>query len=447
MPTVEELQSLLATPSESLAVEYKSWLDLSSAPGKAVLAKAAIAIANEGGGIVVLGMREGAGDNGALGSVPRVAPIARYTQDDSNNAIGRFAEPQFHCGLMFANHPATANEHAFIIVPGGMTVPVMSRRGCEGVIDARRCYVRKPGPRSEEPFNTEEWRGVMERCLHARRESMLDAIRIIVQGHGGGLLVTPAAQEALSAFCGTARDRWVHLVGDLPNDDDARMPHGHYELAFELVGVQPAASLGELLRRMDEARRTRHTGWGPFVSLTRQPFAPQPIEGNVEAWLGRPVEDRHLRSPAHCDFWRAHPDGQFFLLRGYDEDSIERVAPGSVTDITLPIWRVGEAMLFISRLARQYDVEDPEIFVKCRYSGLRGRSLNYLTPGRLFFDHRVAADDAAELQTRATATEIDENLVEVLQPMLAPLYEKFGFFELSRDSIRAEVERLRANRF
>jgi len=28
-------------------------------------------------------------------------------------------------------------------------VPVMSVRGCEGVIAAQKCYVRKPGPRSE----------------------------------------------------------------------------------------------------------------------------------------------------------------------------------------------------------------------------------------------------------------------------------------------------------
>jgi hypothetical protein len=84
------LQLLLQLPSESLSTEYKSWLDITTAPGKAVLAKAAIALANEGGGIVVLGMREGAGDNGALGSQARPPEIGRYNQDDINNAICRF---------------------------------------------------------------------------------------------------------------------------------------------------------------------------------------------------------------------------------------------------------------------------------------------------------------------------------------------------------------------
>ena len=80
-----------------------------------------------------------------------------------------------------------------------MTVPVMSKRDCENVISLHRCYVRKPGPRSEEPFTSEEWRGVMERCITARRESMLDAIRFIMQGHGEVRQPTQA-QDALRAF-------------------------------------------------------------------------------------------------------------------------------------------------------------------------------------------------------------------------------------------------------
>jgi len=48
MPTQGELRALLEIPSESLTLEYKSWLNLVENPGKATLAKAAIALANEG---------------------------------------------------------------------------------------------------------------------------------------------------------------------------------------------------------------------------------------------------------------------------------------------------------------------------------------------------------------------------------------------------------------
>src|SRR5690349_19232257 len=120
MPTPEELRLLLEIPSEKLSIEYKSWLDLTQNPGKATLAKAAIALANEGGGIIVLGMREDNGEGGALQSQPRPANLGRYSQDDINAAVNRYSDPQFHCDLMFASHPVASNEHAFVIVPGGM---------------------------------------------------------------------------------------------------------------------------------------------------------------------------------------------------------------------------------------------------------------------------------------------------------------------------------------
>lgn len=444
---------LLEFPSETLSVEYKSWLDLGQNPGKATLAKAAIALANEGGGVIVLGMRENNDEGGALVSKARPADLGRYSQDDINAAINRYSDPEFHCGLMFANHPATHHEHAFVVVPGGMTVPVMSRRGCDGVINPYRCYVRKAGPRSEEAMTAEEWRPLLERCIQARRESMLDAIRVIVQGHGTPA-PTEAVRNALTEFSNGARARWEELIADLPSDDSARMPHGHYEIEIELIGVGPANGTTETLRRMQIASQIKHTGWGPFVLLTRPEFAPVPIAGNVEAWLGRPVEGRFSRDPAHCDFWRVHPSGLLFLLRGYDEDGEDSlgtqraIPPGTIVDITLPIWRVGEVMLYASRLAQQFDQGgNPDILVRCKYVGLRGRRLDYLTPGRYISVERICHDNTVEIQAQATATQMDENLVEVLHPMLAPLYERFDFYELSIALVRSEIERMRRSRF
>jgi Putative DNA-binding domain len=447
MPSPEELRSLLEIPSESLSVEYKSWLDLTQNIGKATLAKAAIALANEGGGIIVLGMREDTGDGGALRSQLRPSAIARYSQDDINAAIERYSDPAFHCGLMFAPHPLTAHEHAFVVVPGGITVPVMCRRTCEGVISQHRCYIRKPGPRSEEPFTAEEWRGLLERCVQARRENMLDAIRLIVHGHGTPAQGEAVLHNALATFGDTARARWRQLVTDLPPDDDARMPNGRYEIEVEFIGTKNAGNATEMLRRMTEASRINHTGWGPFVLLTREPFEPRPIEGNVEAWIGYPVKDRARRDPAHCDFWRAHPSGSLFLLRGYVEDSSDRVEPATIFDVTMPIWMVGEAMLYASRLARLFDSGDPDIAIRCHYYGLRGRRLDCLTPGRHFSFARISTDDTADLRTQATMSQMEDNLVEVLHPLLVPLYERFAFFELTRELVRVEIERMRKNRF
>lgn len=442
MPTANDLIRLLSVPNESLTLEYKSWLDLGANHGKATLAKAAIALCNEGGGIIILGMR--AAENAQLGSQPRPEGIARYNQDAVNAAINRYADPQIHCEVMFALHPVSGVEHAFVIVPGGMTVPVMSTRDHQGEIMAQRCYVRKPGPRSEEPFTAEEWRGVFERCLQARREDMLHAIRLIVQGHSA-----PAPQEehnALQQFCAQAEERWHQLTAELPADDPARMPRGYYRLCFEIIGVEPV-SLAVLRQRMAEAGQIRLTGWGPFVALTRQDLTPRVVNDAIEAWLGNPGPERvGGRDVHHCDFWRADGSDRLFLQRGYDEDGSERVQPGSSFDVTLPVWRVGEAMLYVARLARQF-ADNPQILVRVEYTGLGGRELVSLERRIILDEGRTSADDQYRGETQASAGEIEDNVVEILHELLSPLYERFDFFDLPLALVTREIERMRRNRF
>jgi hypothetical protein len=445
MPSPDELRTLLSSPNESLSIEYKGWLDIRANRDRATLAKAAIAIANHGGGIIVIGMGVDSAHPGPLQSQLRPAAIERYTQDAVNAAVNRFADPQLHCELLFAVHPDSGVEHGFVIVPGGLAVPVMSTREVQGVISAQRCYIRKPGPSSEEPYTAEEWRSLLERCVRAGRADMLDAIRAIVQGRAGTTPEQPA-RSALTEFVERCRVRWQELTTALPEGSPGKLPHGHYELAFEILGAAPAPNLAELRRRMETAGATKHTGWGPFVLLHRAPLAPVPVVNGIEAWLGVP-EDRVFSTPAHSDFWRAEPAGRLFLLRGFDEDSrSDIVSPGTAFDITLPVWRVGEAMLYVERLARTFG-EDLSFITRCRYVGIRGRVFTSLDRRRWLLDERRAADDDVSVETQATCAEVRDNLVEVVHQLLTPVYERFGFWELSERLVAEELERLTSGRF
>ncbi len=181
MPSIEELQPLITEPREALDAEYKGWLNLTTNEHKAVLAKAAIAIANHGGGYIIVGLEE---QNDRLVGSPRPNEMPAITQDAVNAAIHRFATPEFHCELYSVPDPASGNAYPVIVVPGGLTEPVMSKRDCPGIISQNRCYIRKPGPRSEEPQTGEEWRTLLRRCVRAGRDDMLEAIRSIVSWEG-----------------------------------------------------------------------------------------------------------------------------------------------------------------------------------------------------------------------------------------------------------------------
>lgn len=445
MPTTEELQPLLREPREDLATEYKNWLDLDKNEDKAVLAKAAIALANHGGGFIILGFED---QGHQLVPVARPASIPEVSQDAVNGVIRRFASLEFHCDVHNVPHPIGQVIYPVIVVPGNMTEPIMSKRDCVGVIAQSRCYIRKPGPRSEEPQTVDEWRALLRRCVLAGREDMLEAIRSIVSGRVDPAPLPPNAQEELHAFCEAARARWSKLVECLPEGAQERFPHGFYEMGFSLVGARSVPNLTELQTRLDSARRLKLTGWSAFLRLTTPEWAPYPHEDFVEAWVGRPAaRQQNLKDAAYSDFWRASREGKLYTIRGYTEDSIaDRIAPGKAIDITLPVWRVGEGVLFAARLAEAFE-EVEAIAVECRFTGLDGRYVTSLDSSRAVFNDRFSRTSEVTLAGRATPDQIRDNLTEFMHQLLTPLYERFDFLPLSSELVDTELVRLRGGRF
>lgn len=447
MPILEELLTLLTTPSESLNVEHKGWLDLrNNEEHKAALAKAAIALANEGGGHIVLGIREQRPD---LISEPRPAEIVRCDQDTINQIVRRFATPAFQCTLSLIAHPTTAHEHAIITVPGGFPSPVMSKSGTPGrTILPHLCYMRKPGPESAPPETPADWDRLLARCLRNRREDLLDAIRAIVQGRADQLPATATDTDRQGAFADHARDRWRTLIEPLPADADPRCPHGRYEIDFALLGADNQPTLGALLGRMKEASKIKLTGWSPFWIPTRSAIAPSIVDDQIECWQGVPEPPAPFDDAAHSDFWRVSHAGRAFLLRGYNEDSRElvRIEPGTVIDVTLPVWRIGEALLYAARLGATFG-DGLSLFFRCHYYGLAGRRLTSVTGRREVAERAFCRQDEIALQTTVPISRIAENLPEILHPLLAPLYERFGFWQLPVELVAQELAEMRRNRF
>lgn len=232
MATSQELETLFGLQDETLNTEFKAWLDLATPHGRATIAKSAIAMANHGGGTIIMGM----GGKPAT-STKRPDEFARYTADAVNAAVNRYADPNISCEVLHLNHPATGHEHALILVSGGTSVPVMSVKELPGTIAQQRCYIRKPGPKSEEPYTAEEWRGLLNRCVQNGRDNLLDSIRTIFYGLQPAT-VQPVVNK-LRDFSDQALARWEVLTKPLSPTEPARMPLGSYELGFEIEHVQP----------------------------------------------------------------------------------------------------------------------------------------------------------------------------------------------------------------
>lgn len=453
MTMMEDLRPLVDEPMERLDAEYKDWLDLREEHGKAVLAKAAIALVNNGGGYIIMGMSED--ENKIPKSVSRPDGIPLATQDAVNSAVTRYAEPSFHCGLRIVPHSATGVQHPVIIVPSTLTVPVMSRRGREDDIQQNRFYIRKPGPRSEEPTTAEEWRALINRCVRANQDEMLDAIRTIVAGGVEVQNPIPDALNELRDFSTASHGRWVELVdseSDLPAKAPSRFPHGYWEIGFSLIGATPANSLAELRARMAVAEQTRFNGWPLFLQLNNnEHLAPRASNGLIEAWVGRPLQRKRFDDPQHSDFWRASLDGNLYSIRGYLEDGAASLfgTPGIVLDVTLTIRRIGEGLLFASRLAETFDGVE-QIAVYCHFEGLDGRQLVMSRPsldGPPYPLGRVCRTSDFVRETQATLQQSRDNLAEIIHPLLSPLFEQFNFYELKFATVQNVLQEMRKRQF
>ncbi len=440
------LADLLRDPRETLDIELKEWLDIvGDGEHKATLAKALIALANHGGGYVVFGFAETG--EGVMPAEPRPANLSAYTPDTVNSVVSRFAEPPFHCDVRAVTSPETDLDHPIVSVPGGHRVPIRSKRSGpdERIIQANRYYIRRPGPSSEPPQSGQEWDALIGRCIGNAREDLLDRFRIIMAG-GAAAEVPETDLDRVSRWFSGSVERWRELAETLPADHGARMQNGYYAVAYQMIGdfAPPrGAELREALRR----GCVRHTGWPPFSVPTREEIAPYMYDDNVECWLGRNGEDRE---PAHSDYWRASPNAQLFLLRGYQEDAAQDrgIDPGTLYELTTTTWRIGEILLHAASMARQFGAEQARVIFVAEWSGLAGRRLaTYANPKRLLVERYVSHQDTYRASLEVQADQIEDALPELVDRIVRSLYELFDFFPLPPTLVVEELAQMRGHRF
>lgn len=444
----QRLSDFLIDPREHLDFEIKNWLDIQNDnDAKATFAKAALALANHGGGFVIFGLTETAAK--FVEAAERPLNLSAYSQDAINGIVQAYAEPAFHCEVHIVQAPSGAH-YPIVVVPGGHRVPVRAKRsGPHGkTVEQNAIYVRKPGPKSEVPTTAQEWDSVLARCLSNRRDELLEHIRTIMAGAVPQAAASPSPPR-LDAWIDACKARWRALTGTLPPDAPPRCPRGHHWFAYEIDGVKrptQSAKFPELLQRSV----VRHTGWPPFWYPTRSELAPYPMDGSVECWLGR-EEKGAYSDAAHSDFWRISPKGLAFLLRGYQEDGAGMTRtngmaaePGTLFDISQPIWRAGEVLLHAESLSRHMFEGATTIELVAHYSGLAGRELTSLSGNISVWPGQIARQGEITLRTRVEATAIAANLPEIVQPLLAPLYALFEFSELPMSTVSAQIARMRS---
>jgi hypothetical protein len=426
---------LALNPTETLEVELKGWLDLTSNEDKANVAQAALALANHGGGAILVGYEEAAGGWREAGAAPTA--IASFTTDAVNGIVEKFADPSFHCELHIVEHERLRHPHPIIVVPGEQRVPVRAKReGPEGKhVKKDAYYIRRPGPQSAPPQSAVEWDQLIHRCVMSHRDDLLDNLRAALSGELARR-TEPTLEERAARWEAESLQRFGVVLNQKVAGRTYQL--GYFTSAY-VFGDRPGIDSSRLLEQL---RLTEHqTGWPVWIVFDKPPLAPYPMDGLVECHVW---EADQAREPAHSDFWRASPEGQFFLLRGYQEDEPEKfngnVQPGTTLDNTLPFWRVGECLLHATRMAERLGVPKTAVHMRMSWTGLTNRRLKSVA-GRWpdYYDGPVSLQDSVRTHVTVDADRIRLQLADLVMALTRPLFEAFGFSSPQRRTIDASL--------
>jgi hypothetical protein len=441
MGNPRDLERLVEHPREAPDCELKGWLDLDDARSAGTLAKACLALANSGGGYLMVGFEERPDGWTAVPSTT----VDRFTQDLLNDVVKKYADPAFHVEVHHIVHPTTRARHPVVIVPGGHPVPIRCRRGsAENVVTENAYYIRRPGPASEMPRSAEEWSALVRRCVLADRDSLFRQLSAALAAPAETTVGNvPAAHDA---WVTESKERFDAVQVDTYGSLDASpLKHGTWMASYSMevrdedMGLRP---FRDRLRRCVGGE----TGWPIGLFLDRADKRSYSANGVIESWLGGSNAD-----VGHADFWRASPSGHFATFRGYQDDEIvnERRPLGTCMDFVIFVWRIGEVLLHAMRFASEFADAGTSVQITVEWKGLKGRRLTNTSNRDRYHlhDNYRNRDDVVRASVHIDdAATIDINLSELVGRITRPLYEAFDFFELSKEIRDAELNRFRNRR-
>lgn len=438
----EHLLGLIQNPSESLSVELKRWFDPESLAGRAKIAKACIALRNENGGCVVIGLTDDGQPDDA--NTP-VDVRAAFHFDKVQHICSRSVSKPFSVTVEFVEHADRL--YPVICVPSGVETPVASRLrivdGDATLLAADTVYVRSinRGVVSSAPAGPNDWDKLAKTCFDNREADIGAFVRRHLQGADLGTLTallipspsnpTPAEMTSEYLEFGRARfeARWEA-------NTDAPMAWATREAGIVVVGEVSPHDANERFLNELLMRKPRHSGWTPWLAVHHpddQPMWPNIVRGGWEAFM-------HMGAGAmfgpKMDFWRLEPDGRFYCLRVL-ETELHRRGEMREVDFTLEISCVAEIMSIASSFAQSLGCDEAatQLAFAFRWTGVANHWLTASGDRRHFCSRAPALENEVMVYTEFPLEVPNTALTPWVERVVRPLFALFGGTEIATRTI------------
>lgn len=420
----DALQSLIDDPNETLGAEYKAQGNLDAPLGRAKFARHLAALANHGGGYVIIGFTDDLKPQEPRPQLP--------SRDDIARVVKQYLEPVFQCDVreLVDAHGRT---YAVIVVPPHGPTPVCccadgpQDNGKVQGISRGVYYIRKPGPESAPVLTPQEWTPLIRRCALAERSNLLGAIETALRGGDQ----TPALEAVLRQWDDAVAVAYSTGVEDYHPGLKAGTSHFRFSYAIETSGDLPKMSeLSGILRRVGLELDTQvHTGWGMF-HVFDGPIAPRSkTDARLDDGELEFLEMNLLETDSKVgmtDLWRASATGLASIQRGFIEDTHwwQDIPAGQVFSPNQMAMNVAELVRHSALLSREFGVAS-QVHFRCEWRGLQNRQLHDFYHPWIFVGH-PAADDVRKSRATATIGMLESAWQEVAAELAGPVARAFG---------------------
>ncbi len=456
-PTIDDSNYLLKNLSESYSVEVKSWFDAESPEGKTKLVKALLALRNNNGGRLVIGF-----DDTTMDAVAADRPEslrAAFGQDAIQALITRFSSEPFEVLVQYATKDG--KDFPVICVPPGVRTPVATKSEIKDpqtqrpILPINAVYVRtlkSNNTVSTASANWHDWDRLCELCFDNREADIGRFLRRhldeSVLGRFAALINVadqppmPDASELNAQWLDAGR---AAFDARLAKDGVVVPKIGYFEIAATVIGAlkDNIAANHSLLNLIRSANR-RFTGLPFFVTLDSAAMNDRP-KMTSDGWERLFVDLSQEWPSDTVDFWRIEPSARLYAIRGFDEDLSKDLKSARVLAITLPIWRVADALIEAVAIGRAMaqNPEEASLAVTLRWTDLAGRRLSNARSTRFFSAMGTVADDDTAISHLTVPLNLpDSALAQRTSHALSPLYRKFQGFEIGQNVVDQEVREL-----
>ncbi len=411
----DELKRRLFNAQESLDQELKSWIDPASPTGVMEIVRTCIALRNNNGGFLLIGMR----DDGLVDErAPPMNVREAFHHDKIQEIISKYSSEAFEITVDFVEREGA--DRVLIGVPRGVRIPVICRlslprldtdgRKAGSMLTEDTVYVRTlsaNGRPSTAPPKTADWSRLMEICFDNREADIGAFIRRQLSGIDIGqtsaaLLEVlnaakkPTPKEAANELLDLNYEKFIKKRGSDPLGPPKTATR---EFAAMLLGDFETPSLTrECMFRLGAETR-RYSGWTPWVDILTIPSGRSRANIVGDGWESYFFDPQLFNI---LEFARIEASGKFYYLEGLRDDLSGQVTPGESLEFVIETRRVTECLATALTISRAFIGTDAsnDLAVAVRWRGLSGRRIvSWAERGRHFVSAQTAHDDEVTTYT------------------------------------------------